>query len=111
VLLVRPMAKQRQTFTITDHMCRECGGRVLQIASGGGPSGGGNPLYRCADCGNSSCGIGPKVICWCGFHYRGQTDTPYQCMKFEGNESYHIEMAKCGCLPGKNEIGVIRISR
>lgn len=102
---------KKQTFSITDHMCRKCGGRVLQIASGGRPSGGGNPLFRCADCGNSSCGMSPKVICWCGFKYKGQNIEPYQCTPFEGNEHLHIEMAKCGCIPGNHEIGVIRIEK
>ena len=38
------------TWTLTDHLCRHCGGRILQSASGVGPTAGGNPLYRCADC-------------------------------------------------------------
>lgn len=105
------MRKSRGTFALTDHMCRECGGRVLQQVSGGGPSGGGNPLFRCADCGRGSCAMGPQAICWCGFHYKGQVDTPYMCVAFKGNEALHGEMAKCGCVPGKHEIGVMRIQQ
>lgn len=102
---------KKARYVITDHMCRECGGRVLQQVAGGGPSGGGNPLYRCADCGIAACGMGPQVICWCGFKHRLQADKPYRCVAFAGNEELHTEMAKCGCVPGKHEIGIILISK
>jgi hypothetical protein len=102
---------RKPTWTITDHMCRECGGRVLQQESGGRPSGGGNPLYRCADCGVGACGMGPSVICWCGFRHRGQTEQAYMCLPFKGNESLLPAMARCGCVPGKHEIGVVLVNR
>lgn len=104
--------KRRETFTIEDHLCRECGGRILQIASGGTPSGGGNPYFRCADCGKGTCATGPSALCWCGFQFRGQTDRAYRCLPFEGNEHLREEFAKCGCsMDGKAEVGVIRITQ
>lgn len=54
------------TYMLTDHLCRHCGtGRVMQQTNSG-PTGGGNPVYRCASCGSGSAASGPGVICWCG---------------------------------------------
>lgn len=102
------MAK-KPTYTLTDHLCRECGGRVLQVASGGGPSAGGNPTFRCADCGFSSTGMGVDCVCWCGFQHRSRARRPYQCLPFDGNEHLDIAFAKNGFrMFHGGEVGVIQ---
>jgi hypothetical protein len=45
------------TWSIVDHACRTCGGRVLASADGA--------RVRCADCDASATG-GPDSLCWCG---------------------------------------------
>ena len=60
-------------WILTDHRCRACGGRVLQATAGAGPSGGGNPLFCCADCGISTSSMTPASLCWCGLKTGGET--------------------------------------
>lgn len=76
---------KRITWTIEDHICRHCGGRVLKSASGVGATGGGNPVFRCADCGKGGASMGPTVVCWCGFEFRRNSfDTnPYRCERLD----------------------------
>lgn len=57
--------RRQQTWAIEDHLCRHCGGRILRCVRGNGPTGGGNPLYRCSLCGRSAAAIGPEALCWC----------------------------------------------
>lgn len=59
-------------YTLTDHLCRFCGtGRVLRQVNGG-PTGGGNPIYRCSTCGKGGANMGPTNVCHCGrTEYRG----------------------------------------
>lgn len=96
-------------FILTNHICRNCGGRILQQTNSG-PTGGGNPIYMCADCEQTSCGISPNGICWCGFKMRGQSIEPYMCLPFSGNENLKEEFAKCGCdiNSNKSRIGIVR---
>jgi len=102
----------QDTWEIIDHLCRRCGGRVLKCTNTG-MSPGGNPLYRCADCGSSGTHISPDVICWCGMSHRGQhQDTPYICIPFkdaENNPALMDELLRSGCDPkrGTSEVGVI----
>ena len=70
--------KERITWVIEDHICKNCGGRILRSVTGAGMTPGGNPLYRCADCGAN--GYALDEICWCGLHHRNQTMEPYQCL-------------------------------
>lgn len=98
------------TWTITDHLCRYCGGRVLQSASGAGMTPGGNPIYRCADCGKKSSAMLPDVICWCGLKHRGQEEAPYRCLPFSvlKDRPYLREaFASCGCDPERGEVGIV----
>jgi hypothetical protein len=44
-------------WTILNHRCRSCGGRVLKSAD--------RAHVRCADCGSSADGY-HSTICWCG---------------------------------------------
>lgn len=99
------------TWTLTDHLCRHCGGRILQSASGVGPTAGGNPLYRCADCGEGCVDIGPEVVCWCGMKHRNQIEEPaYRCLPFSIlTEKPWLREAfmACGCDPDRGEVGIV----
>ena len=103
--------KNPKLYRLEDHLCRHCGGRVLRCVSGSGVTPGGNPVFMCADCGKSSCGLGPGGLCWCGFTHRHNHETPYMCLPFEGNEKYRRQFQDCGCDPdnGKAQIGIVLI--
>lgn len=104
------MAKSKQTWALEDHVCRACGGRILRCASGGGPTGGGNPIFKCADCGASGSGMSPDVLCWCGFSHRGQHATAYICQPFsilESRPELKDAFAACGCKTGRAEVGIM----
>jgi hypothetical protein len=95
------VAKQRITWTLEDHLCRECHGRVLRSASGVGATGGGNPLFRCADCGICTAAMGAHAICWCGFEHRRTTTgaNPYQCRPLadaKDNPAIRAAFLACG---------------
>jgi hypothetical protein len=45
------------TWSMVDHACRACAGRVLASADGA--------RVRCAECSAEAAG-GPETICWCG---------------------------------------------
>jgi hypothetical protein len=76
------MGKHQETWRPTDHACRECGGRVVQVTNAG-PTGGGNPLWRCADCGIGSADTGPSCLCFCGFRHKGQDVPVYMCVRVD----------------------------
>lgn len=38
-----------RTWTIEDHLCRKCGGKILRCATGTGMSSGRESMYRCAE--------------------------------------------------------------
>lgn len=106
------MRKNQRTWTIIDHLCRSCGGRILQCASGGGPTGGGNPIFKCASCGESTSGITPNGICWCGFAHRGQgIGGHFRCLPFsylEEHPDLRQAFLACGCDPDREaEVGMI----
>lgn len=97
--------RNTQRYSIEDHLCRECGGRILRSLSSG-ITGGGNPVFRCADCGKSASGLGPGCLCWCGFAHRHQESGYYMCLPFKGNERFTENFRACGCEPGfKSEVG------
>lgn len=101
-----------KTWFLMDHLCRHCGGRVLQCASGGGPTGGGNPIFRCADCGAGSAAMGPDCICWCGFEHRhGNGTNGYQCRRLadaKDDPALRTAFLSCGFDPDRSklEIGI-----
>lgn len=103
--------KNAQTWRLTDHLCKACGGRILQCASNCGITGGGNPVFKCASCGASASGMGPDVLCWCGFSHRGQRHmTAYRCVPFSALKE-HPELERhfraCGCDPEFGEVGIV----
>lgn len=68
------------SYRAVPHVCRKCGGRVGRAVSGQGPSPGGNPLWRCFNCGEAQTGIEPHCICWCGLKFRGEVVSKYECV-------------------------------
>lgn len=108
------MAKNKITWTITDHICQKCSGRILQSASGVGATGGGNPLFRCADCGACTAAMGPSCLCWCGFQMRHATNPvyPYRCVRVDAcgaDPALKESLMACGFDPHhpKAEVGII----
>jgi len=106
------MSKKGMTWALTDHLCKWCGGRVLRCVSGGGPTGGGNPIWKCADCGKAAAAMGPEVLCWCGFsHKHNHTATAYVCQPFTVLETKPELLAAfkaCGCDPERGgEVGIM----
>lgn len=103
---------KRMTWELTDHLCKGCGGRVLRCVSGGGATPGGNPIWKCADCGKSTSASGPEVLCWCGFgHRHNKGTTAYVCQPFtvlkERPELLGAFLA-CGCDPKRGgEVGIM----
>lgn len=87
---------------------------MLRCTSGAGPSPGGNPLFKCADCGTAQTGMGPEKLCWCGFHHRNQSLTAYTCVPFsiieqkpEAKQALINAFRSCGCEPGRSEVGIM----
>ena len=100
------------TWALTDHLCKVCGGRVLRCVSVCGPTGGGNTIWKCADCGRSAAAIGPEVLCWCGFsHKHNHNATAYVCQPFtilETNPGLLKAFRACGCDPSRGgEVGIM----
>ena len=99
-----------KTWAIEDHLCRGCGGRVLRCVAGSGPTGGGNPIFKCASCGNSKSGMGPEELCWCGFGHKHNQSGSYNCLPFsilEKRPELKEAFRSCGCEPGKGEVGIV----
>lgn len=96
-------------FALEDHVCRSCGGRILRQLNHG-PTPGGNPVYRCANCGVASSSMGPDRLCWCGFQFRAQHATAYRCLPFsilKDRPELLEAFRSCGCEPGRQEVGVV----
>ena len=101
------------TFTLEPHICMRCGGRILRFARPG-MTPGGNPLFRCADCGAQKSGFGPNVLCWCGYAHRGQHLHGYVCVPFSAvteHPQLRAALLACGCDPDnkRSEIGIVRM--
>lgn len=107
------MPADRRTYTLLDHLCRACGGRVLQVATGGGATGGGNPIFMCADCEASSSAMSPDCICWCGYAHRGQPHrvTAFRCVAFSATADWpelREQMALCGSVDDtRAKVGIV----
>ena len=103
-----------QTWALEDHLCQKCGGRILRCVTGNGITGGGNPIYRCADCGNAKSGMGPQELCWCGMTHRRQQDTPYMCLPYsilKEHPEYIRYFRNCGCDPENGgDVGIVLVA-
>lgn len=102
---------RRMTWTLEDHLCRDCGGRVLRCASGQGPTPGGNPIFKCADCGKTACDMFPDALCWCGMKHKHQNMTAYRCVSYtvlETKPDLINAFRSCGCDPKRGgEVGIM----
>ena len=99
------------TWALEDHLCRSCGGRILRSVKGAGITPGGNPVFKCADCGKSVAASGPEALCWCGFSHRSNHHiTAYRCLPFsliESRPELELMFKACGCDPKRGEVGIV----
>lgn len=102
---------KQETWALEDHLCRACGGRLLRRV--GGPSvmtPGGNPIYRCANCGTQKSSMGPDDLCWCGFTHRMNNARPYRCLPFsvlKDTPALEEAFRACGCDPKRGDVGIV----
>lgn len=105
--------KVKQTWAIEDHLCKQCGGRILRCVTGNGMTGGGNPIYRCADCGASGAAMGPSHLCWCGFAHKFSGRGRYKCLPFtilEEHPEYLRAFQATGFNPARGgEVGIVLV--
>ena len=70
----------RAGWTITDHVCQVCFGRILSRAIAVTED---NPdpgrTFRCADCGVEKVGASSAVVCMCGFKIAGRKNLGARC--------------------------------
>lgn len=106
-------------YSLEDHICRCCGGRVVRQLAGSGPTGGGNPVYSCSLCGKGAASMGPDVVCWCGYRHRGQGSFGYLCVptrtvkdlrdagEADQADELEREFRGCGIDPTTTLIGIV----
>lgn len=68
----------KRKWIVTNHICMECNGRILQCVEGNGMTPGGNPTFKCSCCGKIA--YNDRWLCWCNFSYRNSSDNPYICV-------------------------------
>ena len=104
------MSDQR-TWAIENHLCRGCGRRILRCVTGNGITAGGNPIFKCADCGKATAAMSADALCWCGFSHRGNSHaTAYRCLPFsilEKQPELLSAFRACGCDPTRGEVGIV----
>lgn len=61
-------------WSIEQHVCRACGGRLLSRDAGEQ-----GDEYRCSNCGTTATGRRPWVLCGCGIRIRGAVDAGLRC--------------------------------
>ena len=106
----------KMRWVLEDHLCKGCGGRILRCVSGGGPTPGGNPIYRCADCSAATSSMGPQDLCWCGYHSRRNHHLAgYVCVPYKILETYpklKQAFASCGSDPSRGgDIGIMLVEQ
>lgn len=62
------------TYSLEQHICRYCLGRILSS-----PLANGQRLYLCANCGHTETGPDVRLLCICGLAIRGRY--LYQCVQ------------------------------
>lgn len=99
------------TWVLEDHLCNDCGGRILRSVSGVGATPGGNPVFKCADCGKATSGMSANVLCWCGYSMRlNHGRTAYRCLPFsvlKEHPEWRQAFLACGCDPTRGEVGIV----
>lgn len=71
------MAGKTPRYMETVHVCRQCGSGRILIQTNSGPTGGGNPVYKCATCDNGGAVI--SRLCYCGFERFENDPNLYSC--------------------------------
>ena len=82
------MSKEQFEWSITDHACRVCLGRVLTRKAFDG-----RKLYRCACCGLERDGTGTQALCCCGIKLRpghGPMDAGVRCVPNPGRSPENL---------------------
>ena len=62
----------KQTWTITNHICRFCFGRILQSENG--------DSIRCSDCGQTLTNSKVRSLCSCGTKLKNGKNAGFQCV-------------------------------
>ncbi|WP_373541147.1 hypothetical protein [Chamaesiphon sp.] len=75
------MPKQPTSYSLTNHACSHCGGRILARSGGAGISGYIN--YLCSCCEASGSGMINPPICYCNMKWRGSDVSNYRCVHKE----------------------------
>lgn len=102
--------RNTRTWALENHLCKACGGRILRCVNGNGITCGGNPVFKCADCGKAVAAMGPEALCWCGFSHRGNRDNAYTCQPFsilDERPELLSAFRACGCDPERGEVGIM----
>lgn len=68
-------------WSLADHACRHCFGRLLSGAGG---------VWRCAECGAQHRGE-VEGLCWCGVEVPG-VGRPYRCVRNHGDQAIRQEI-------------------
>lgn len=70
---------KRLSYSITDHACQKCGGRILVRAiTGAGISG--YSSYMCSCCELTESGLVDPPFCYCNLKWRGSEVSYYRCV-------------------------------
>lgn len=108
--LAEPKPDTRVHWALADHLCRSCGGRILVSVKNAGMTPGGNPIWKCADCGKAGADMSPEGLCWCGLEMKGNRTTAYICLPFsilDERPWLKQGFAACGCDPERGEVGIM----
>lgn len=109
----RKTRKIERTWAIEDHLCRGCSGRILRCVRGNGVTAGGNPVFKCADCGEAKASMTPHDLCWCGLRHKHNQRAAYMCLPFSDIEEHpwlHELFLQCGCDPSRSgEVGIVLV--
>jgi hypothetical protein len=105
--------KKQPTYMLTDHACRNCGGRILLGPRGGAGGAMVGENYICADCEQTHFG-NVSGLCWCGFGQRHQQPGAYLCMRLDraiAEPWLGDAMGHSGVDPDSKKIKVAMVSR
>jgi hypothetical protein len=105
--------KKQPTYMLTDHACRNCGGRILLGSRRGAGGAMVGECYICADCEQTHFGD-VSGLCWCGFGQRHQQLGEYLCMRLDraiAEPWLRDAMRHSGVDPDSKKIKVAMVSR
>jgi hypothetical protein len=105
--------KKQHAYMLTDHACRNCGGRILLGPGGGAGAAMVGERFICADCEETHFGD-VSGLCWCGFGQRHQQPGEYLCMRLDRAIAEHWlrdAMGHSGVDPDSKKIKVAMVNR